>query len=34
MKPIDFCGFRFGKIHTSDLHLEVVSTSQRRDDQE
>ena len=29
MKPIDFCGFRFGKIHTSDLHLEVVSTSDR-----
>lgn len=29
MKPIDFRGFRFGKIHTSDLHLEVVSTSDR-----
>ena len=29
MKPIDFCGFRFGKIHTSDLQLEVVSTSDR-----
>ena len=29
MKSIDFCGFRFGKIHTSDLHLEVVSTSDR-----
>ena len=29
MKPIDFCGFRFGKIHTSDLHLEVVSISDR-----
>lgn len=29
MKPIDFRGFRFGKIHTSDLQLEVVSTSDR-----
>ena len=29
MQPIDFRGFRFGKIHTSDLHLEVVSTSDR-----
>jgi len=29
MKAIDFRGFRFGKIHTSDLHLEVVSTSDR-----
>lgn len=29
MKPNDFRGFRFGKIHTSDLQLEVVSTSDR-----
>ena len=29
MKLNDFRGFRFGKIHTSDLHLEVVSTSNR-----
>lgn len=29
METIDFRGFRFGKIHTSDLHLEVVSTSNR-----
>ena len=29
MKPIDFRGFRFGKVHTSDLQLEVVSTSDR-----
>ena len=29
MRIKDFQGFRFGKIHTSDLHLEVVSTSDR-----
>lgn len=29
MKPIDFRGFKFGKIHTSDINLEVVSTSDR-----
>lgn len=29
VKTIDFRGFRFGKIHTSDLHLEIVSTSDR-----
>ena len=29
MRAIDFRGFRFGKIHTSDLHLEVVSASNR-----
>lgn len=29
MQPIDFRGFRFGKIHTSDIHLEVVSNSDR-----
>ena len=29
MKAIDFRGFRFGKIHTSDLHLEVISSSDR-----
>ena len=25
----DFCGFRFGSIHSSDLHLVVVSSSSR-----
>lgn len=25
----DFCGFRFGNVHTSDLHLIVVSSSKR-----
>jgi hypothetical protein len=29
MKAIDFRGFRFGKTHTSDLHLEVISSSDR-----
>ena len=29
MKTVDFQGFRFGKIHSSDLNLEVVSTSDR-----
>lgn len=29
MRHKDFLGFRFGKIHTSDLNLEVVSTSNR-----
>lgn len=29
MTPIDFRGFRFGNVHSSDLHLEVVSTSNR-----
>lgn len=29
MRTKDFQGFRFGRIHTSDLHLEVVSTSDR-----
>lgn len=29
MKYKDFRGFRFGKIHTSDLNLEVVSSSNR-----
>lgn len=29
MRPIDFRGFRFGNIHSSDLNLEVVSTSNR-----
>lgn len=29
MKTRDFRGFRFGKIHTSDLNLEVVSSSNR-----
>lgn len=29
MTPIDFRGFRFGRIHTSDINLEVVSTSDR-----
>ena len=29
MKFKDFQGFRFGKIHTSDLNLEVVSVSNR-----
>lgn len=29
MKPIDYRGFTFGKIHTSDINLEVVSTSDR-----
>lgn len=29
MELNDFRGFRFGKVHTSDLHLEVVSTSNR-----
>lgn len=29
MKHRDFQGFRFGKIHTSDLNLEVVSSSNR-----
>jgi len=29
MQPNDFLGFRFGKIHTSDIHLEVVSSSDR-----
>lgn len=29
MRTVDFRGFRFGKIHTSDLNLEVVSTSNR-----
>lgn len=29
MRAIDFRGFRFGNTHTSDLNLEVVSTSNR-----
>lgn len=29
MQPIDFRGFRFGNVHSSDLQLEVVSTSNR-----
>jgi phage-related protein len=27
----DFLGFRFGNIHTEDLHLKVVSSSNRYD---
>lgn len=29
MREKDFRGFRFGRIHTSDLHLEVISSSDR-----
>ena len=29
MRAIDFRGFRFGKVHSSDLNLEVVSTSNK-----
>lgn len=29
MELIDFRGFRFGNVHSSDLHLEVVSASNR-----
>lgn len=29
MKTRDFLGFRFGQIHSSDLHLDVISTSNR-----
>lgn len=29
MKLVDFQGFRFGNVHSSDLNLEVVSTSNR-----
>ena len=29
MQPIDFRGFKFGNVHSSDLNLEVVSTSNR-----
>lgn len=29
MTPIDYRGFKFGNVHSSELHLEVVSTSNR-----